>query len=321
MQQAAETNEFELTVHKERSDGREVVRHEWGFVMRLGEQQELYPYLASVDRPRNSWRKGVRLAVVVMPNLEHFEVTNGSGKLDVKTFAVGDYGNRVGWWRMLDIFDRLGVSASIAINSSVCQHYPKIVQSCVERNYEFLGHGITNSEDLDELDDKEAAEAVRLSLDVIRSITERPVRGWLGTGLAEKESTLDDLKKNNIEYVCEWGLSDDQPFTLSNGIVAMPYSLELNDRRYFSGGGSGAGFLQGIRDTFDVLYEEGAEQLRVLCLSLHPFLIGSPSRIRYLSEALEYMAGHDGVWWAQASEVLDAYRGLENNPEGLKGAS
>ncbi len=289
--------------------------------MRVGKQQELYPYSASVDRPKGTWREGVRLAVVVMPNLEHFEVNNSAGKLDVKTFAVSDYGNRVGWWRMVDIFDRLGVAASVAINSSVCQHYPRIVESCLERNYEFLGHGITNSEDLDELDEDEAAEAVRLSLEVIRSTTQRPVRGWLGTGLAERDGTLASLKQCDVEYVCEWGLSDDQPFTLNNGIVAMPYSLELNDRRYFSGGGTGAGFLQGICDAFDVLYDEGAEQLRVLCLSLHPFLIGAPSRIRYLSEALEYMARHDGVWWAQCSEVLDAYKRMEVNPQGVKGVS
>ena len=66
-------------------------------------------------------------------------------------------------------------------------------------------------------------------------------------------------------------------------------------------------FERRIRDSFDVLYEEGAKNGRVMAIALHPFLIGAAHRIRYLDRALQYIAGHDKVWFATGAEIVSAY--------------
>jgi len=62
-------------------------------------------------------------------------------------------------------------------------------------------------------------------------------------------------------------------------------------------------------DQFDRLYQEGADNARVMAISIHPYITGVPHRIRYLEELLDYIRNHDGVCWMTASEIGDWYRG------------
>ena len=66
-------------------------------------------------------------------------------------------------------------------------------------------------------------------------------------------------------------------------------------------------FEQMIKDQFDTLYREGAENGRVMCLSLHPHNIGRPSAAKHLDEALRYILGHDGVWATTADDIAEYY--------------
>ena len=66
-------------------------------------------------------------------------------------------------------------------------------------------------------------------------------------------------------------------------------------------------FCEMIKDQFDILYREGAEQARVMCIALHPFLTGQPYRIGWLDRALEYIKGHRDVWFATAGEIAGWY--------------
>ena len=69
-------------------------------------------------------------------------------------------------------------------------------------------------------------------------------------------------------------------------------------------------FGQIIKDQFDVLYQEGAESGRVMCIALHPYWIGQPHRAKYLDEALSYILAHDGVWKTTADDIAEYY--IEN---------
>jgi peptidoglycan/xylan/chitin deacetylase (PgdA/CDA1 family) len=104
-------------------------------------------------------------------------------------------------------------------------------------------------------------------------------------------------------------VNDDLPYRMNNGIYSIPYSIELNDMPLFNNPTiSIDDFEKRIRDTFDVLYEEGEKAGRVMGIALHPFLTGAPHRIRYLDRALSYIAEHDKVWFATGSEIIDAFR-------------
>jgi peptidoglycan/xylan/chitin deacetylase (PgdA/CDA1 family) len=134
------------------------------------------------------------------------------------------------------------------------------------------------------------------------------MRGWLGPGLTETWNTLDLLVEAGVDYVADW-VNDDLPYRMNNGLYAIPYSLELNDMPLFNMPSiSTQDFETRIRETFDVLYEEGETLPRVMCIALHPFLTGVPHRIRALQRALAHIASHDKVWLATGSEIIDAWR-------------
>jgi len=89
----------------------------------------------------------------------------------------------------------------------------------------------------------------------------------------------------------------------------VPYSIELNDALFvmFQRPWEGEEFFQVAKDQFDRLYAEGADQGMVMCLVLHPWVIGYPHRIGALDRILEYVRGHEGVWYATAAEIAQFY--------------
>jgi allantoinase len=91
-------------------------------------------------------------------------------------------------------------------------------------------------------------------------------------------------------------------------LLSMPYSVDINDVILHRRGEEVGAFVQQIRDYFDTVYDEGAEQGRVMCIALHPYWVGQPHRIRVFRTALEYILSHPGVWVTTASEIADWYR-------------
>src|ERR1700680_3980234 len=277
--------------------------------IRTGEPQRFYDYSPLPKRPKLKWPNGARVAVLIVPNVEHWDVHDDKGHMDVRNLPRNDYGLRVAIWRLFDIFAERRIQTTIALNAAVCRFYPEIIQAFRTRGDELMGHGMTNSERLDTLPPAFAAAIVQRAVDTIRTSTGERVRGWLGPGLAEADGTLDAIKAAGLEYVCDWGAADDQPFRLKNGLYAVPYTLDINDIGLIDRQGTPASqFAAYIIDAFDTLYREGEDQARVLPIALHPFLIGAPHRAPHLAKALDYIKGHDRVWFARGGDILDAYR-------------
>jgi hypothetical protein len=135
--------------------------------------------------------------------------------------------------------------------------------------------------------------------------------GWLGPGGGvETFNTPDHLAAEGFEYLCDWGC-DEQPIPMrvrSGRMITMPYQQGVNDIRvmYYSNH-TPEDYLRMVRDQFDILYEDGAQNGRVMTLPLHPFVIGLPFRIKYLDKALEYICSHEKVWRATGWEVASWY--------------
>ena len=271
------------------------------------EHKEFFPYLPLIERPKMKWPNGARIAVWVVPNIEHFHLEMGPAAPDVRNFARRDYGNRVGIWRLMEVLAKHGIRGTVALNGEVAQHYPQIMQECATLKWELMGHGLTNSAMLSGLTIEDERKVIQETRAAVESCGQK-MRGWLGPGLTETWNTLDLLKEASVEYVADW-CNDDLPYVMNNGLFSIPYSLELNDMPLFAMPSiSIADFEQRIKDTFDVLYEEGGASGKAMCIALHPFLIGAPHRIGYLDRALKYIVGHDDVWLATGSEIIDAYR-------------
>ena len=267
----------------------------------------LFPYQAIVDRPRIVWPNGARVAVWVIPNIEHFHLELGPSAPDVRNYSRRDYGNRVGVWRLMEVLSRNGIRGTVALNAEVGRYYPRIMEEVTKLGWELMGHGLTNSTMLNGMSTDEHTSVVLQAKRVIEDYGQT-MNGWLGPGLTETWETLDLLRKHGVEYVCDW-VNDDLPYRMNNGLYSIPYSIELNDMPLFNMPSIDVEeFYRRICETFNVLYEEGQRNASVMSIALHPFLMGVPHRIRVLDRALRYIASHDKVWLATGSEIIKAYR-------------
>ncbi len=274
-----------------------------------------FPYTAVIDRPHLSWPGGARLALWVIPNIEFFPLDDkvffGAGFVpDVLAWSQRDYGARVGIFRIMEVLDRYQIRATVALNSDVCDFYPRIIEEGVKRDWEFMGHNQSNSRPLHQIPPENEGKVIGDTFDRIERATGARPKGWLGGGLIETWNTLDHLIDAGCEYICDW-VNDDQPYLMDvdgRPLVSVPYSSETNDfGAFLRWGMTPDEFDQLIRRQFDTLYREGAGSGRVMAISLHPFLIGYPHRIGALESALEYICGHDDVWLATGSEIMDHY--------------
>src|SRR5205814_737191 len=150
-------------------------------------------YWPEVKRPPLRWPNDARIAIWVIPNVEHFpfDKPNSPGPggprifPDVQSFAQRDYGNRVGVWRLMEVLDRYGIRATVALNSDICKYEPDVIEEGISRRWEWMGHGRTNSERLQGLEEAREREVIQ---DIVRTIAESTgttVKGWLSPGLVE----------------------------------------------------------------------------------------------------------------------------------------
>jgi allantoinase len=279
-----------------------------------------FEYSAIAKRPRWELPNGARIAVWIVPNIEHFHYDKPAMSLtpmtaglrpDVLNYAWRDYGVRVGIWRMMEIFERQGFVATAALNSEVCLHYPAIIEEGNRLGWEWMAHGENNSSLFTGMQEDAERPIIRGVLDTIAKSTGKKPRGWLGPALTETDNTLDLLAEAGIEYVADW-CNDEQPYAMTtrNGpLVAIPYTLEIGDiPAFLQHGSSGEAFYRMIVDQFDTMYEEGKRQPRVFALALHPFLVGHPFRAHHLERALAHIRQHDGVWITTGSAIADWYK-------------
>ncbi|NQV99524.1 MAG: polysaccharide deacetylase family protein [Rhodospirillales bacterium] len=275
-----------------------------------------FPYRPIHEAPRLTWPGGARVAFVIVPNVEFFpldmKIPGARPNIpDVSAWGRRDYGNRVGFFRMADIMARLGMRGTVALNSLVCDHYPQIVEKCLELDWELMGHGETNAVLLSDYETEAGrADCIRRTLDRIEAFCGKRPKGWLGPGRQQTWNTLDVIAGEGCTYTFDWD-NDDQPVVMEvdgKSIVSMPYGAGVSDLQAFHQmHASPAEFEQMIRDAFDVLYRESVESGRVVCISLHPFIVGLPYRITALERGLEYISRHDDVWLATGEEIARSF--------------
>jgi len=277
------------------------------------------------ERKRFTWPGGKTLALWIIPNVEVWQFDSPAGAAispntanrvpDVINYAWRDYGMRVGLWRIADVLDAAGLRATVALNSMVCDVFPKAVDEMKRRGWEFMGHGLTNSRTLANLSMEEEREVIQTTLQTIQRATTKRPRGWLGPGLTETFNTLDLLAEAEVAYVGDWN-SDDQPFEMKvkkGRLYAIPYGMDINDMSLINRlGYTGEQYLQALVDQFDTLYADSQRTARVMGIPLHPFLTGQPWRAPYLKKAIAHFKQYERVWFATGSEIADAYQRIQS---------
>ena len=279
-----------------------------------------YHYSAITDRADYDWPGGKRLAVYLGLNLEHFAFAEGLGaelapggpQPDVLNYAWRDYGNRVGAWRMRDMFDALDMPASIIANSAMYEYAPELMAAFRARGDEVVGHGRTNSERQGVLDRNTEARLISDATKVLQEAEGTPPKGWLSPWISESLNTPDLLVAAGYGYTLNWCM-DDQPVWMKteNGrILSIPYPQEVNDIPAIVARKDGAAdFADMIIDNFDEMREQSAHQPLVMGIALHPYLVGQPYRLQHLRRALSHIAANrEHIWLTRAGEIHDYCR-------------
>lgn len=277
-----------------------------------------FDYRPITRRPAYRWPGGAGLAVYLGFNVEHFAFGEGLGagigpaspQPDVLNYSWREYGNRVGAWRCLELFDRLGLPTGALLNTALIDHCPELVQAFVDRGDELIGHGHSNAERQGGLD--EAAERALLALcrSRLQAVGGRAPAGWLSPWISESRQTPDLLAETGYRYTLNW-CHDDQPQRMrtrtGQGLWAVPYPQELNDIPMIVARQMDAkDFAQMVIDQFDEMLEQSRQQPLVMGLALHPYLVGQPYRLRHLRRALEHIAAvrdRGGLWFTTPGAI------------------
>lgn len=281
-------------------------------------------YSPIATRPKLVWPGGARIAFWLVPNVEHYEYLPRPGQQrdpwprtphpDVLGYSRADYGNRVGFWRMLEIIDRYQIPCTTSLNLAVYEHFPEIMEACEARRWEVLCHGIYNTDYLWGLSENEERAVIADCVATHRRLTGRELPGWFSPAGTLTINTPDLVAEAGIKYYCDWRF-DEQPFPIrvkTGRLLTLPYQLEVNDGVNFDFrfGIEGEAFARAAIEMFDRLYQDSANNGRIMHLALHPFLIGQPHRIRHLDRVLKHIVSHDEVWMATGGQIADWY--LEN---------
>jgi allantoinase len=274
-----------------------------------------YGYSALPHRPVYDWPGGKRLAVYFALNLETFSFGEGlgaklapaQGEPDVLNYAWRDYGNRVGAWRLRDLFDQLNLPAAVLINTWLYDEAPELIAAFRARGDEMVAHGRTNSERQGAM--SEAEEAAMIGEVVARMTKEEGLApaGWLGPWISQSSVTPDLLAEAGFVYGLDWSM-DDQPVwmnTRAGKLLSVPYPQELNDiPMIVARQASGAEFADAVIDAFDEMLEQSQAAPLVMGVALHPYIVGYPHRLRHLRRALNHIAAkREHVWLTKPLEI------------------
>lgn len=267
------------------------------------------------------WPTGAGLAVYLGFNLEHFAFGEGLGAClgpaspqpDVLNYSWREYGNRVGAWRCLELFDSVGLPAAAILNTALYDHCPELVAACVARGDELVGHGHTNSERQGGWSEEaEAALLLSCRQRIARESGQVPA-GWLSPWISESPATPDLLAEAGYAYTLNW-CHDDQPIAMrtrsGRRLWAVPYPQELNDIPMVMQRQMDArNFCDLVIDNLDEMIEQSRSTALVMGIALHPYIFGQPYRLRHLRRVLRRLAAarDAGSAWCTTPGAIAAH--------------
>lgn len=279
-----------------------------------------FDYSPITRRPDYRWPNGAGLAVYLGFNIEHFAFGEGMGagigpaspQPDVLNYAWREYGNRVGAWRCLELFDELQLPSAALINTALYDHCPELVAACQARGDELVGHGHTNAERQGVLAEAAERELIASCRERIERESNVAPQGWLSPWISESPHTTDLLAETGYTYTLNW-CHDDQPVRMrtrsGKDFWSVPYPQELNDiPMIVARQMDGKDFAQMIVDNFDEMLRQARRQPLVMGIALHPYIVGQPYRLLHLRRALERIArarDENQIWMTTPGAICD----------------
>ncbi len=224
--------------------------------------------------------------------------------------SIYEYGSRAGVWRLLREFDSRGLPLTVFAVAMALYRHPELATEMVGLGHEIACHGLRwiHYQNVSETVER---EHMQQALDIIKGLTGLRPQGWY-TGRDSPNTRRLVVEQESLIYDSDY-YGDDLPFwtpvKIGSGDTRMhlviPYTLDANDMRFATAQGfnSGEQFYQYLRDSFDVLYAEGADAPKMMSVGLHCRLVGRPGRFRALQRFLDHVESHDQVWVCRRVDI------------------
>ena len=288
-----------------------------------GYDHDIYPWSALHERPPVRWPRG-SVAIWVCVSLEWFPIVpsdtpfRAPGHMqtaypDYRHYTAREYGTRVGFYRLLDAFAKVGVRVSIACNAAIAGRYPQVIADIVAAGHEIVAHSTDmNGTIATGLPVADERALIATSLDTLERIAGTRPRGWLSIARGESWHTPDLLREAGLAYTCDW-VNDELPYRFTNGLINLPLNHELSDRQIVTVQQQSAdSYAQQMRDAFDWLAAEaGRYGGRMLPLHITTYIMGLPYRIGAFEALLADLAARPETWFATGAEIVDSWAGQQ----------
>ena len=284
-----------------------------------GMDHDRYEFRRLVKAAPVVWPDGAKLLLWVTLHLEHFPMdmpktpffpAGGMSRpgVSVWDYTQRDYGNRVGFYRLMKLFDRHGIKPTVAMNSQVAVRYPSLMERIVERGWEIAASGVDMAH-LHHGGVDQAAERgqVEQSFADLRRLSGQAVTGWHSPAHSQSQNTPDLVAASGGLYIADW-INDDMPyhFATANGtLTQMPLSYDLSDRKIlYQQALPAAVYAHQINMACECLHQEAETKGgRILSLSLSPWVAGLPAQIRAIDALLGRIMAKTNTLSASGEEI------------------
>lgn len=280
--------------------------------------------------PNPQWPNSARLAVQFVVNYEEggencilhgdagseaflSEITGAQSYQGVRHMnmeSMYEYGSRSGYWRLLRLFSERNIPVTVFAVAMALQRNHKVVESMLKADWEIASHGYRWI-DYQFIDETVEREHLQQAIEIHTKVTGSKPQGWY-LGRCSPNSHRLAAEYGNFLYNADT-YADELPYwdyQFEQPQLMVPYTLDANDMRFVSpqGFNSGEQFYSYLKDTFDVLYEEGLDSPKMMSVGLHCRLVGRPGRAASLARFLDYVQQHEQVWVATRHDIAQHWR-------------
>ncbi|MCO5094191.1 MAG: allantoinase PuuE [Xanthomonadaceae bacterium] len=229
--------------------------------------------------------------------------------------SIYEFGSRVGAWRILREFERRDLPLTVFGVAMAMARNPELTAACLERGHEIASHGWRWIHYQD-MPIEQEREHLRRAVKLHTALTGAPPLGWY-TGRDSPNTRRLVAEHGGFLYDADY-YGDELPFWMEVEVadgarvphLIVPYTLDANDMRFATpqGFNTATQFFDYLRDSFDVLYAEGADTPRMMSIGMHARLLGRPGRFVALQRFLDHVARHERVWVCRRVDIARHWR-------------
>jgi len=289
-----------------------------------GMDHDFYRYSNLFERAPIHWLGDAKVAIAIMVNLEWFSIVPNDAPFrapghmatpypDYRHYTSREYGTRVGFYRLLDAFARVGANVSVATNAAIAERYPQIIADIVAGGHEIVAHSTDmNGTIATGLPEDAERALIAQSLDTIAAVAGTRPTGWMSIARSQSFNTPRLLAEAGLGYMCDW-VNDELPYrfhTAGGDLVNVPITHELSDRQIITVQQNSAdSYVEQIQDAYRLLAHE-AKRFggRMLPLNVTPYVVGLPYRIGAFERLLAWLADQPGAAFLTTGAIAHAFR-------------